>query len=208
MRPDLWITIVDALRPGHELAYHPGETNFRAADVLVINKVDGAPAETVAAIKARAAAENPKAHVLTSRLVVEVDEAAVVGKRVLVIEDGPTVTHGGMPHGAGHVAVLRAGAGEVIDPRPFAVGSIAQAYTKYPHMGAVLPALGYAGSQRDELAATIRAAAPDVVVDASPARIGRVVAIEVPIVEVSYRFEQLSGTSLLALVTAAANTGK
>jgi len=206
IRPDLWITIVDALRPGHEVAYHPGETNFRAADVIVVNKVDAATPEVVAEMKARAARDNPKAHVLTAQLAVEVDAQAIVGKRVLVIEDGPTVTHGGMPHGAGHVAVTRAGAAAVIDPRPFAVGSIAEAYARYPHVGAVLPALGYAGSQRDELARTIRAAAPDVVVDASPARIGRVVAIDVPIVEVTYRFEQLSGTSLVRLATAAARS--
>ncbi len=202
VRPDLWITVVDALRPGHEVGYHPGETNLRSADVLVINKVDAASPEALAGIRARIAALNPRAVVVEARLAVDADAACIAGRRVLVIEDGPTVTHGGMPHGAGHVAALAAGASELVDARPFAIGTIAQAMRNYPHIGRVLPALGYSAEQRAELAASIRAAAPDVVVDASPARIGRMLALDLPVVEVGYRFVQTSGPDLLALVAA------
>jgi len=202
VRPDVWVTIVDALRPGHELAYHPGETNLRAADVVIVNKADGATPETLAAIAGRVAAANPRAVVVTSRLAVEADAAAIAGRRALVIEDGPTVTHGGMPDGAGHVAARAAGAAELVDARPFAVGTIAEAYARYPHIGRVLPALGYSAEQRAELAATIRAARPDVVVDASPARIGRVLGLDLPVVEVGYRFVQVDGPDLVELIAA------
>jgi predicted GTPase len=196
------VTIVDALRPGHEVAYHPGETNLRAADVVIVNKADGATPATLAAIAARVAEVNPRAVVVSSRLAVDADAAAIAGRRALVIEDGPTVTHGGMPDGAGLVAARAAGAAELVDARPFAVGSIAAAFARYPHLGRVLPALGYSAEQRAELAATIRAARPDVVVDASPARIGRVLGLDLPVVEVGYRFVQLDGPDLLELIAA------
>ncbi len=201
VRPDLWITVVDALRPGHEVNYHPGETNLRAADVVVINKVDDAPPEALATVRANVHAFAPHARVVESALVVSADPPdGVEGRRALVIEDGPTVTHGSMSYGAGTLAAKAHGAREIIDPRPFAVGSIAQAYKTYPQMGAVLPALGYSPAQREELAETIRRCAPEVVVDGSPARVARVLGLDVPVVRARYRFEQRAGDDLLTMV--------
>ncbi len=193
VRPDLWICVLDALRPGHEVAYYPGETNFRAAGVLIIAKVDGAEPEALKAIRARIARERPDATVIESDLVLRLDAAAVRGRRALVIEDGPTITHGGMPHGAGAVAARRSDASELIDPRAHAVGSLVQTFASFPHIGPVLPAMGYSDAQRQDLRDTILAAAPDVVVDASPARVGRLLDLELPVVEVSYVFAQRSG---------------
>jgi predicted GTPase len=201
LRPDLSIVVVDALRPGHEVSYHPGETNFRAADVLVLNKVAAASQETMNQLRARAHALNPGAEVLEADLDVTADDPeAIAGRRVLVIEDGPTTTHGGMAHGAGFIAARRAHAREIVDPRPFAVGSVAEAYRNYPHVGPVLPALGYSAAQLGELAATIRAAAPEVVVDASPARMAGTIGLGVPVVAVRYSFHQVGGRDLLGLV--------
>ncbi len=206
VRPDLGIVVVDALRPGHEARYYPGETNVRMADVVVVNKVSDADADAIAQIERNVAALNPRAVLVHGDLVVSVadgDADKVRGKRVLVIEDGPTVTHGGMSYGAGTVAARLYGAGALIDPRPHAIGSVAHAYASYPHLAEVLPALGYSEAQRRELAATVAAARPDVVLDASPARLGSMLAIEQEVVEVSYRFEQRQGPDLLALVDAA-----
>lgn len=203
VRPDLWICVVDALRPGHEVAYYPGETNFRAAQVVIIAKVDSAEPEALAELRARILQERPDAEILESDLALEIDAAVVRGRRVLVIEDGPTITHGGMPAGAGAVAARRSGAGELIDPRAHAVGSLVATYAKYPHIGPVLPAMGYSDAQRADLRATIEAAAPDVVVDASPARVARLLGLELPVVEVSYTFAQRSGTDILEIVDAA-----
>lgn len=201
VRPDLWITVVDALRPGHEVNYHPGETNLRAADVVVINKVDDATPEALATVRSNVHAFAPHARVVESALIVSADPPdGVEGKRALVIEDGPTVTHGSMSYGAGTLAAKAHNAREIIDPRPFAVGSIAQAYKTYPQMGAVLPALGYSPEQREELAETIRRCAPEVVVDGSPARVARVLGLDVPVVRARYRFEQRAGDDLLSMV--------
>lgn len=204
--PDLSIVLCDALRPGHELRYHPGEANFRSADVLVINKVDGARAEDVEAIRAHARALNPRAQVLTAALEVLCDRPELVrGRRALVIEDGPTITHGTMPHGAGYVAALREGASAIVDPRPFAVRSIREAFERYTHIGPVLPALGYSDAQRGELAATLEAAREagvEVVVDASPSRIDRSVEVSLPIARVQYRFAQRDGAPLAQRVDA------
>ena len=203
VRSGLRIVIVDALRPGHEVGWYPGETNFRSADVIVVSKVDGADEATMAVIRERIAAIRPEAAVIEAGLEVETeDPAAIAGRRVLVIEDGPTVTHGGMAYGAGWVAARAAGAGEIIDPRPGAVGTVAEAFANYPHLEAVLPALGYSADQRAEMAETIRRAEPDVVVDASPAGIARSIDIDVPVVRIRYRFAPRTGPDLLALVDA------
>ncbi len=143
-RPDLFITVTDPLRPGHELAYHPGEVNVRMADVVVINKVDAAALVDVAAIAANIETLNPDAAIVKTASPVELGPGpSLVGRRVLVIEDGPTITHGGMPYGAGTVAALEAGATALVDPRPFAVGSLAMTFERFPHITNVLPAMGY-----------------------------------------------------------------
>jgi predicted GTPase len=207
LRPDLLIVVADALRPGHELAYYPGETNFRRADVIVINKVAGAAPGALDEIRAHARRVNPEAAVVESDLVVELETPeAVRGKRVLVVEDGPTLTHGGMADGAGCVAAKRFGAGEIVDPRPHAVGSIADVYREHPHLGPVLPALGYSEQQRHELAETVRRAAPEAVIDASPARLDRFLEAGVPVVRSFYRFRQRRGPDLLQRVRAASKS--
>ena len=199
-RADLQIVIADALRAGHETRFHPGEVNARRADVWVINKVGEASAEDVAALRDAAAALCPEATILESDLRVELD-ADAKGKRALVIEDGPTLTHGGMSFGAGTLAARAAGV-EIVDPRPHAVGTIAESYATYTHVGPVLPALGYSETQRQELAATIRAAAPEVVIDASPASLAPLLDLDLPFLRVSYAFEQKAGPDLLGLVDA------
>jgi predicted GTPase len=204
IRPDLSIVVVDALRAGHETEYYPGETNFRSADVLVINKVGHANPQAVAGIQRRIEQTNPTAQVVTADLEVAVDTPELIsGRRALVVEDGPTVTHGGMGYGAGFLAAQRYEAQEIIDPRSSAVGSIAAAFEKYPHIGTVLPALGYSARQCSELESTINNSAPDVVVDASPARLDRVIQTNIPVARVRYRFRQVSGDSLLAFVETA-----
>jgi predicted GTPase len=204
IRPDLDIVVVDALRAGHETDYFPGEVNFRRADVLVIGKCGAAAPGAVQGIRERAARLNPLAEICTSDLAIEVAAAEQLqGRRVLVIEDGPTVTHGGMAFGAGTVAAARYGATPV-DPRPYAVGTIRDTFTAYPHLERVLPAMGYSAAQREALVATINAccAAEDVafVLDASPARLDRMLQLDVPLVRVTYRFVQLDGPALEQLV--------
>src|SRR5271169_4563327 len=156
--PDLLITVVDPLRPGHELSYHPGETNLRMADVIVVNKMDSAEPEAVARVLANVAAVNPRATLVRAASPVTLDEGApLLGQRVLVIDDGPTITHGGMPFGAGTVTARRAGAKDIVDPRPYAVGSLRDTFRDYPDIGAVLPAVGYSNEQLSDLEATINA---------------------------------------------------
>jgi predicted GTPase len=167
--PDVMIVVADALRPGHETAFHPGEANVYLADVLVVNKVDSAPAGDVAALRESLALLNPAAALVLAASPVTLDPGpSVEGRRVLVVEDGPTITHGGMPFGAGTVAARAAGAGEIVDPRPYAVGSLRGVYERYPHIGPVLPAMGYGDEQLAELAATIDATPCDVVVSGTP----------------------------------------
>jgi predicted GTPase len=203
IRPDLWIVVADALRPGHELKYYPGETNFRGAGVIVINKVAQADPHDVARIRRHAAEVNPAAVLIESDLSVSVEPAApLIGKRVVVVEDGPSITHGGAAYGAGTIAARNAGA-EIVDPRPFASGTIARAYAQYPHIRAVLPALGYSDEQRAELKETLRRCPVDAIVDASPARLDRLFALSVPVVRVRYRFEQRSGPSIFELADTA-----
>ena len=156
--PDLLIVITDPLRVGDELRYHPGETSLRMADVVVINKVDPAWADAVDTVLGHVQDVNPGAVVVRAASPVSLGSGPELrGRRVLVVEDGPTITHGGMPYGAGTVAAQGSHAGQLVDPRPWAVGSIAETFARYPHIGSVLPAMGYSLDQLDELARTIRA---------------------------------------------------
>jgi predicted GTPase len=184
---DLEIVALDPHRVGHERSYFPGEVNFLRADVLVINKVDTAEPESVQALRATVAEHNPSATlVLTASEVTAADPGALVGKRVLAVEDGPTVTHGGMAFGAAALAARSAGA-ELVDPRPFVVGSLARTFSAYPHMERVLPAMGYSDEQLADLAATIRATPCDVVAVGTPIDLGRLIDIEQRTVRVTYR---------------------
>ncbi len=196
-KPDVEIVVVDPHRPGHEMTYHPGQTNLRRAGVIVINKIDTANQDGVDAVRRSIRQANPKAMVIdaASPLFVEGYEQ-VAGKRVLVIEDGPTLTHGEMPYGAGVVAAKRFGAAETIDPRPYAVGTIAEVYRKYPHMGALLPAMGYGDQQIRELEATIRATPCDLVLIATPIDLRRLVKFDVPALRVRYDLQEIGTPTL------------
>ena len=200
LRPDISIVVLDALRLGHETSYYPGEANLRAADVLVLNKISGANPEALELIRSNVAELNPGAVLVEADLAVVLESAvSIAGKRVVVVEDGPTLTHGGMAYGAGMVAARRAGA-VILDPRDFAIGSIAAVYRAYRRIGAVLPALGYSASQQTELEETLRRSNAEVIVDASPARLDHILHLNVPVARVSYTFEQKSGPSLCGIV--------
>lgn len=202
-KPDLHCTVLDPLRAGHESTFHPGHSNFLMGNVLIINKYRQATGEQLAALEAAIQRDNPAAAVIRahSKIIVEHAEQ-VLGKKVLAIEDGPTVTHGGMGYGAGVVAARELGAAEVIDPRSFAVGSIKAAYTKYPQLGCVVPALGYYPEQLAELTATINAAPCDVVLVASPIDLTRVLTgINKPMLRVRYELDEI-GTPDLQTVLA------
>ena len=196
-KPDLNIVVADPHRAGHELAYHPGETNLRMANVVIVNKVDTADPQKVKQVKENIKIVNPKAVILEAASPITADKPELVkGKKVLVIEDGPTITHGNMPYGAGVIFAKNSGAGEIVDPRPYAVGSIKEAYRKYPHLGAVLPALGYSGRQVAELKKTIDDTPCDVVVIGTPIDLRRVVKINQPSVRVKYELKVLGSVSL------------
>jgi predicted GTPase len=189
--PDVWITLVDPLRAGHELTYHPGEANLRAADVIIVNKMDSATPEQVARLDATIGEVNPTAMVVKANSRVTVDDAeAIRGKRVLVVEDGPTLTHGSMKIGAGVVAAQRNGAAEIVDPRPWAFGTIADTFEKYD-VGAVLPAMGYSDGQLEEMEKIIEATDVDLVVIGTPIDLRRVIDIRKPAVRVRYDLEVL-----------------
>lgn len=199
--PDLHLTVADPLRVGHETTYHPGEANLRLADAIVINKMDSADPSDVATLKATIADVNPDATVVEARSPVTVDDGgSLKGKRVLVIEDGPTLTHGEMTYGAGVVAARQAGAASLVDPRPFASGSIKGVFEKYPHMGELLPAMGYSAQQRKDLAETIDASDADVVLVATPIDLRKVVDISKPAVRALYELEVTSSPSIADLV--------
>lgn len=203
-RPDLHITVADALRPGHELDYFPGRTNFEMADLILINKCDSAEEEAIAQVEKNASQLNPDARVIRAESPVSIsDPEAVKGKRVLVVEDGPTLTHGGMKIGAGVVAAKKWGAAEIIDPRPFAVGEIAQTYEAYPNTGSILPAMGYGDQQMKDLAETINKADCDVVVVGTPIDLGRVIEIEKPHVRVTYELAEETNAQLLTSIETA-----
>ena len=196
-RPDLTITVVDPLRPGHELGFHPGEVNVRLADAIVVNKIDSADNEAVAQVIANVHAVNPAAAIIRAASPVELaGDGPLVGKKVLVVEDGPTITHGGMPFGAGTVAAHHAGVAEFVDPRPVAVGSLAETYRKYPHIGPVLPAMGYGDAQLADLAATIEASGCDVVVNGSPFSLARLLKVGVPIRDATYSLREIGSPTL------------
>ncbi len=196
-RPDLNIVVADPHRAGNELTYYPGETNLRMADVIIINKVDTADPQKVHEVRENIKSVNPNAKVLEAASPITADNPeAVRGKKVLVIEDGPTVTHGGMSFGAGVVFAKRFGAAELVDPRPYAVGSIRDAFRKYAHLGAVLPALGYGEKQVQELKETIDRTPCDVVVIGTPIDLRRVISISKPTVRVKYELEVLGPVSL------------
>jgi len=202
VRSDLEIVVVDPFRPGHELAYHPGETNLRRAAVVVINKVGSAPAENVQQVLETVHRVNPDAVVVQAKSAISVEGTEDLrGRRVLVVEDGPTLTHGGMSTGAGVEAARLAGAGELVDPRAWAVGSIADVYRAYPHLGPLLPAVGYFDEQLRDLEATIAATPVDVVMIATPFDITRVIRIDKPVVRVRYEVEELGEPSLTTVVT-------
>jgi predicted GTPase len=196
-KPDLTITVVDPHRPGHERSYHPGATNVRMADVLVVNKVDSATQEGIDAVLKSIREMNPHATIIqaASPIVVE-DPAVIKGKRVLVVEDGPTLTHGGMQYGAGTIAARQFGASEIVDPRPYAVRSIAETFKKYPATGMLLPAMGYGTAQMEDLEATIRQVPCDAVVIGTPIDLRRVISIEKPSVRVSYSLQETTSPSL------------
>ena len=187
IKPDLWITVADPHRAGHETSYYPGEVNFRSADVIVINKVNTAKKEDIDKIKDNARSLNPDAKIIEAISEIEVDDPEMIkGKRVLVIEDGPTATHGGMNYGAGYFAAIENKAKEIVDPRPFAVGSIVETFRKYPHLSKVLPAMGYGKEQIKELEETINRCDADVVVSGTPIDLSRVLNVNKPIVRVRY----------------------
>ena len=199
--PDLTVTVLDPLRPGHELGYHPGEVNLRLADVVVVNKVDTAAPADIAQVIANIHATRPEAVVVRAASPVELSgEGSLVGRRVLVIEDGPTITHGGMPFGAGTVAAQHAGVTEFVDPRPTAVGSIARTFAMYPHIGPVLPAMGYGDAQLADLRATIEASGCDVVVNGSPFRIARLLDLDVEIRDAAYRYGDAGSPTLATAI--------
>jgi predicted GTPase len=196
-RSNLHIVVVDPHRPGHEMAYHPGEANVRMADVIVINKVDTAPAEGVLQVRSNLAQLNPTAIVIEAASPIYVDDAAAIrGKRVLVVEDGPTLTHGEMAYGAGWVAARRFGAAEIVDPRPYAVGSIAQTYAKYPTTGSVLPAMGYGDAQVRELEQTINNAQADLVLIGTPIDLGRLLDLNKPAQRIRYELQEIGQPTL------------
>jgi len=200
IRPDLFIVIADPHRAGHELRYHPGETNLRMADVVVINKVDSAAPEAVAAVRRNVAAVNPRAAIVEADSPISVDQPDLLaGRRAVVVEDGPTVTHGEMAHGAGFLAAQRAGA-TVVDPRPYAAGSLRDLYTRYPHLGPVVPAMGYGAAQVKELEETLARAEADVVVIGTPVDLRRVLRLERPAVRVTYELAERTTPTLADLL--------
>ena len=200
--PDVWITLVDPLRAGHERTYHPGETNLRGADVVLINKVDSATPDQLEELERTIAELNPTATVARANSRVTADDPdAIRGKRVLVVEDGPTLTHGGMKIGAGVVAAERLGAAEIVDPRPWAVGTIAETFERYD-VGHVLPAMGYSDGQLAEMQKIIDAAEVDVVVIGTPIDLRRVIDISKPAVRVRYDLEMLPDSPQLTDILA------
>jgi predicted GTPase len=197
-KPDLHIVVTDPHRAGHELAYHPGEANLRLADVVVINKIDTADLEDVVTVRENVRDTNPDAVIIeaASPIFIE-DPAAIRGKRVLVVEDGPTLTHGGMAYGAGIVAARRFGAAEIVDPRPYAAGSIVETFEKYPQTGPLLPAMGYDEQQVEELEETINATPCDVVIVATPIDLRRVLKhIAHPMDRVRYELQEIGQPTL------------
>ena len=195
---DVHIVVVDPHRAGHETSYYPGETNLRMADIAIINKVDSADPANVEAVKEAVVKNNPKAEIIMANSPITVEQSELVkGKKVLVVEDGPTLTHGRMAYGAGVIAAEKLGAGELIDPRPYAVGSIKGTFAKYNHLSRLLPAMGYGKTQIEELEQTINNSPAEVVVIGTPIDLRRVMSLQKPAVRVRYELEEV-GTPRLA----------
>src|SRR3954462_10217321 len=192
IKPNLHIVVVDPHRPGHELRYHPGETNLRMADVCIVNKVDSAPPEGVEAVLASIRETNPLAHVVraASPFTVEGDAADIAGKRVLAVEDGPTLTHGEMTYGAAVLAAKEHGAASLVDPRPFAVRSIAKTFEDYPKVGTLLPAMGYGREQMEDLRETIERSDADLVLIGTPIDLRKLIDIDKPALRVTYKLQE------------------
>jgi len=200
-KPDYMVTVADAMRPGHEIKSFPGEVNVRMADVVIINKVDQAKPEDVELIKENIMRVNPRAKIALARSVVVVDNPEMIrGKKVVVVEDSPTVTHGGAPYGAGYVAAKKYGAAEIIDPRPYAKGIIAEMYREYPHMAEVVPSTGYTPEQIRDLEETLRSVPADVIVSGTPIDLSRIVNVDKPIVQVKYEVEIVEGPTIKDMV--------
>ena len=198
---DLAIVVADPLRPGHEISYYPGETNIVMADAVVINKIDSAYPEDVQLVRENIISRNPKAVIIDAASPVFVDNPdQIKGKKVLVLEDGPTLTHGEMTYGAGFVAAQKAGAGEIVCPKPYAVGSIAATFAKYSHVEDILPAMGYSDAQIKDLKDTIDAVPCDIVVSATPIDITRVLKCNKPIVRVGYELQVIGMPTLENLI--------
>jgi predicted GTPase len=192
-KSDLYIVVADPHRPGNELTYHPGETNLRMADVVVINKVDTADPANVEIVKANIKKANPNATVIEAASPITVDDSASVkGKRVLVVEDGPTLTHGNMAYGAGTIAAKKLGAKEIVDPCPYAVGSIKDTFKKYAHLSALLPAMGYGNKQVEELEKTINATPCDLVIIGTPIDLRKIIHLNKPAVRARYELQEVS----------------
>ena len=207
--PDLTIIVADPLRPGHEISYYPGETNIRLADVVVINKVASAFPVDVDEVRANIRATNPDAVIVEAASPISVEDTAVIqGKRVLVIEDGPTLTHGGMDFGAGVVAAEKFGAAELVDPRPYLVGSIKEIFAKYPDIGTLLPAMGYGEQQMKDLEATIANTDCDAVVIGTPIDLRRIIKIKQPSVRVKYDLQVIGKPDLAEIVAKKFAPGK
>ncbi len=200
-KPDLMITVADPHRAGHECGYYPGETNFRMADVILINKVDTAEPAGIAVVEENARKLNPRAVVLRAKSEITcADSGAIKGRRVLVVEDGPTLTHGEMRIGAGHVAARQYGASTIVDPRPYAVGSIGKVYEKYQHLTDILPAMGYGAAQMADLQASINATPCDLVLIGTPIDLGKLLKINKPAVRIGYELDAESTNALAGLV--------
>ncbi|MCD6158855.1 MAG: GTPase [Euryarchaeota archaeon] len=201
-KPDLHIVVTDPHRAGHEVSYYPGSTNLRMADVVVINKEETAHPENIEKVRENIIRVNPKAIIIDAASPIFVENGEIIrGKKVLVIEDGPTVTHGEMPYGAGYVAARKYGAAEIIDPRPYAVRSIKKTFEEYPHLRNVLPAMGYYGDQIKDLEETINNTPADVVVSATPVDITRLVKVNKPVVRVYYELQEIGTPTLEDVIT-------
>ena len=202
-RPNLHIVVADPLRAGDEQRYHPGEANLRMADVVVVNKVDSAEQSSIDAVLASIAQLNPEAEVLTARSDLTLDGPSIAGKRVVVVEDGPTLTHGGMTFGAGVVAARRFGAADLVDPEPVAVGSIKAVLQRYADLEPLVPAMGYGETQMRELKETLERCDADLVLVATPIDLGRLLELDKPVTRVRYELAQVSGRPLSEIVLAA-----
>src|SRR5215470_17870054 len=202
VKPNVHVVVVDPHRPGHELRYHPGETNLRMADVCVVNKVDSATQDGIDAVLDSIRANNPGAKIVlaASPFVVEGDAGEIAGKRVLAIEDGPTLTHGEMSYGAAVLAAKANGAAALVDPRPFAVGSIAKTFEDYPGIGPLLPAMGYGREQMDDLRATIERSDADLVLIGTPIDLRRLIELDKPALRVTYRLQELDEPGLAEIL--------